>query len=738
MSRLAPLFHDPRWILLLAAACGSSFARGQQTSANATVTFGIEGHYRVGRWTGIRYASEPFTRIETRDGDGVQVEYEQPRAVNAGGWAYAIPGSEAAPIVLSDDRGVVLSSRFPTRGSPARGPAMIPLAMPWIVAFGDPLGIDQIGANELLKRDAMIAVSKPENATGFPDSILGYEGVDMMLMGGSSTSLLRSLGDDQRQAIADWIVDGGRVFLTLGESAPELLSAAPWLQAMLPLEEVATVRLNPSAIETYTSTQVPLETFRGLRLPRGKGRVLIQGRTTRRVSTPIAVEYNIGFGRVTVVAADLEDELFAAWPERMDLMTRLTGTILVPQYEEAARRSRATAYDDLAGQLRATLDQFAIKRNYEFSIVSLILMALIAAIGPLDYLLVNRLLGRPLLGWLSFPLVVIGLSVLLVIEARPMAQGNPAAQANTAAATGGSSRRSALHANRVEIFDIDSIAGSGRGFTATYLYTHEASRFDFSVTPSDSLAAVSAGMKQMISAPFGYPGESFGGIQIAIEDTRLPIYQVPLAEEDSGAGVQVRSTLKNLPLASRSSKGVATRCRFAPKLAEVTLQHRPGSELLKGGLVNPLPFDLLDGLLVYRNWTYLLPTRFPAGGQIDSLESLRQKNFRWQLSRQQALESATQTEAWDPTMNDAPNRIAEMLMFHQAVGGSRYTGLQHGPLSFLDLSHVLAEDRCLLIGKVVQPMTKVHTTDGDTSGEPVENTLTLVRVVLPVEHAKRD
>ena len=49
-------------------------------------------------------------------------------------------------------------------------------------------------------------------------------------------------------------------------------------------------------------------------------------------------------------------------------------------------------------------------------------MALIAAIGPLDYLLINRVLGRPLLGWVSFPVVAIGLSVLLAMQARPVTQ----------------------------------------------------------------------------------------------------------------------------------------------------------------------------------------------------------------------------------------------------------------------------------------------------------------------------
>ncbi len=76
------------------------------SSKRDTVAFGIEGHYRVGCWTGIR-ASVQFTSIETRDGDGVQVEYRQPSPVGANNWGYVIPGSEAAPVVLSNENQIV-------------------------------------------------------------------------------------------------------------------------------------------------------------------------------------------------------------------------------------------------------------------------------------------------------------------------------------------------------------------------------------------------------------------------------------------------------------------------------------------------------------------------------------------------------------------------------------------------------------------------------------------------------
>ena len=700
------------------------------------VQIGIEGHCRVGCWTGIRYlGSDAVTAIETRDGDGVRVVYrQQPEA----GWSYVIPGSEAAPLVIHGKDDVIRATRFPTLGSPARGVAMIPREMKWVVVFGDPMGIDTIGANKLLGRDAKIAVSKPQSPATLPDSVLGYDGLDMLVISGSGAGLLGSLSGPQQSAIRDWITGGGYVFLTLGESGEQLLAAAPWLLELLPVDQVSTVMISPSAVETHTTSTTPLDSFMGIRLPRDRGRIMVMGRTTRRLSLPIAAEYNVGFGRMVVVAADLDDEMFAVWPERLDLITQLTGTMLMPEVNEVAGRSRRTAYDDLAGQLRASLDQFSTRGGFGFSIVSLIMLALIAAIGPLDYLLINRLLGRPLLGWITFPLVVIAFSIALVWQARPMPASSmgdaPQEQAND------------METKQIEIFDIDAVEGTGRGFAARYFYSHAARSVDISVTADDVLRSVSDDIQLMITAPLGTPGQAFGGIPIAIEDARMPAYEVRFQRSQS----DMSSQLVALPIASRSSKGIVSQCRFTPKLAkDVALRRRPGSELLDGGFVNPLPVDLMDGMLVFRNWAYRLPTRFAAGASVASVADLRQKNFRWQLSRQQALEeSETRTEAWDPTMVDSLERVAEMLMFHEAAGGTRYTTLRNDPLSSLDLSHVLSDDRCILIGRLASSLTKSETTKSDlgqrnatgrsaTKHPPVAQrsgqSLSLIRVVLPVQ-----
>ena len=93
---------------------------------------------------------------------------------------------------------------------------MIPLSMPWIVTIGDPLGIDELGANKLLDRGASVAVSQPQTGAALPDSTLGYSGVDLIMINASGGDLLRQLNPNQQEAIVRWVESGGRLLLTLG------------------------------------------------------------------------------------------------------------------------------------------------------------------------------------------------------------------------------------------------------------------------------------------------------------------------------------------------------------------------------------------------------------------------------------------------------------------------------------------------------------------------------------------
>lgn len=763
-------------VAILAAL--ASLALGGSVAPADQVQIGIGGHYRIGHWTAVRWVgsegqadeSPSAYSVETVDGDGVRVVFDVGglSSQQGGGFTYCVPGREAAPLIVRDGSEVVAATRFPERGRPHVAASMLPPDIPWVMSIGDPLGIETVGANELLGRDPQVAVAVPESAAALPDAPLGYDGLDLIVISGSGRELARELRGSQSEAIADWVRGGGRLLVGLGEDGVELLRAVPWLAELLPLGVAIpdVVPLDPAAFETFLSSQTRLGPLSGIALPLGSG-TIVTGRTTRREPVSLAAEYPCGLGRLFVVAADLDRPPMNRWPDRQELILRITGQTLVPAETRAVGINRSTNYDDLAGQTRAALDRFDTRRGFAFSLVALVVLGLVAFIGPLDFWLVNRFWNRPRWGWITFPVVTIGLSAWLVYRSGPASETLPGNidRGPGVAGAGVAGAGDGFEKNLLEIVDVDVSVGLARGFSWGQFYSHDARLSDFSVEPTAQLGDLAHSIDTLVTFPFGWPGREFGAIRLAGEETRMPAYRVTGSEGVTGAkgvagseGVAVaaggsalpirfRSAIFGLPLAPRSSKSVATRYRFRPRVRDdVAVARRRGSELLEGRLANPLAVDLLDGMLIYRDWAYLLPTRFPANATIASVGDLRQKNFRWHLTRQRAIEQSIESQAWDAGAHDDLGRIAEMLMFHRAAGGARYTTLGHGPLGFLDLSPLLTEDRCVLVGRLAEPLTRFSfdapagsTTEATmaghepSGGDPAGRGISLVRVLLPVE-----
>ena len=167
-----------------------------------------------------------------------------------------------------------------------------------------------------------------------------------------------------------------------------------------------------------------------------------------------------------------------------------------------------------------------------------------------------------------------------------------------------------VQCNRIEFVDIDAAAKIGRGTVWSYLYTHESRQIALRSESTAALNQLASTIPVRLIAPFGYPGRSLGGIQIVGDDSRMPAYEVQLSQNAEQFG----AVITQLALAPRSSKSLAVTYRFEPNLpSDMSVKRRRGSELLDGSITNPLPLDLLDAMLVYRNWAYLLPTRFRAG-----------------------------------------------------------------------------------------------------------------------------
>jgi hypothetical protein len=738
----------------------------------AAPRIGIGGIFRVGCWTGLHWGDEisgsDVAIVETLDPDGVRTRFLQ-SGVSASSdgarpskgqdpgpnsrWAYVVPGSSAAPLKAMNDAGAtVWSGRF-------SGQAIEP-GVPWVVIIGDLLGIDEIGKNDLLGRGASVAVAKIGRAQELPDRLPGWEGVDQVVISASGLDVLQAIDPQRAAALAGWVSGGGRLLISLGGEGAAMIDAAPWLADLAGLDPDLTdteLPLDPATLETYAAAQNRLDDINGYPLPSTGGKTLIGGRSKSRRPARLAIERLQGLGRVCVTSFGLDSPELAEWPERMTLLTRLQPLLLEgnPQSRREVLGKTSVPYDDLAGQLRAALDRFDSQSRLPFSITSLILLLLVALVGPIDYLVVNRLLGKPLLGWLTFPLTVLALSALLL----GLGMRRPAGDASAKIA-------------RIEIVDIGGLNGTGgldgtgglkgivgrptaRLIAVTHTAAPQATKLDLPANLSATWASMVGPEPPAASLPAkgtspaatnddladpivtrgltrsqGYSGPTYGGILIAGENRSLPPYDVPLESRPGDAWATLAGGPREFPIPPGGSKSWLTRLRFAPRLGTTTgLAQRRGSELLSGSITNPLQVDLLDAVLVYGNWCYLLPTRFRAGQTIASIDSLRQKNFRWHLSKREIADNASKLALWDVEMHDDWMRLTEMLMFESSAGGRDYTGLEHRPLRELDLTYALAFGDAILYGRLAEPIL-------ESPLKQERPTVSVARILLPVAPAQ--
>lgn len=721
---------------------GSTLVSGADLGAD----FGLAGHYRTGRWASLRISGGPLSEagvgglveVETLDGDGVR--YVQRHRLAAAHvdheefWTYCPAGPVSSPLEVrvfkanqdaNQDANMAPLAKWSMRlleGS-------VSIERPWVLTLGDTLGIDRIGQSDLLGLTGSLDVSPLMSAEELPDNALGYDGVDFIVISGSAIEILRALQPSQQQAIEQWVSSGGKLMVSLGERGPEILAALPWLvantTAATSVEPPVVLQMEPNAVETYIIAREPLKPFVATKwIGSESGRekvVLLEGYSANRQSFPLIWRENLAFGVITYFAGGLDAAPFVGWKQREEFLGKILPGLIPERRQRGESRGRSELrYSELAGQMRANLDRFEGAGRVHFSVLAAIILVLAGLIGPVDYFVVNRWLGRPLLGWLTFPLTILLFTAALMFW-----------------------RGAEVHSRvrQVTIVDIDPVSKSARGFTWAQVFSGSAQRLDLEVTLdrafSNPLDADST-QSQASVGQWGFAGNVFGGIEVAGEDIRLPRYEmavIPTLFRQASSGESLTafaSSLRGVPFAPQSSKAIVARWQFVPtEQISATLQRRLGSDLLTGELTNPLSHDLIDGFLVYKNLIYQLPTRIPAAGTVPQVDALPAKNFRWRLNRRESTEESSESELWDPQTDDNLSRLMEIVLFYQAAGGLPYVNLQNRTLGALDLTHVLGPDHAILVGKLRDPVAQVQVQGQASPADPLDHE-TFVRIILPV------
>ena len=713
-------------------------------TAKADVSFvanmGLGGVWKVGYPTATTLditSSEAISgtiQIQTCDGDGVNVVYTDPS------WAFQLQpatpyrlrvfvkhGRNNRPITVRvlGNAGELVFERSLT--DQERG-QVLPATQPWVVGIGtDKLQLDQGSMKSARGALPEFSLATLTQADQLPTQWQGYEGVDLVVMSSSNKTLNESIQGTQSQALRTWLSRGGRLVLSLGSQSASWIDK-PDLASILPgsFGGVAD-RCDSAPLESFLGSQSPLEKLTCAVFTLRTGTVDVTAQTAERIKFPLLAKWAHGAGKVLYIGTEIDSPEILPWESRPALLKSL----LADQWEKKTvqrEKLRYQGYDDLSGQLNATLDRFPQLTLGNLTSISILVGVLCLLIGPLDYFLVSKAWKRPRGTWITLILCSAGSCLIAMGMSRSWKPAEPSM-------------------NSLELIDVDyqSQTVTGRGFS--HFYGGVRGTFDFVASRRKKRNDPSkTGSTPTVSLDwFGQPGKGLGGFESTVATDRgMPTYQIRGATEDRLAGQQQSDMQKGLfgigiPAAGTKSLNAAWSEQISiPDTAHALSTVAGSIDLLEGNYINPLDLDLLNSMLIYRGRAYFNNTRLRSGETVTINSSTLPKDVVRRLQRRQNVGGEERSSPWNPGGNDNLGRLFEMIVFHQASGGSNYTGLYNRYLSTLDASDVIRYDRAVLLAEVDEAALVWSIQRDSVPVQPIEGVRkTFVRLLIPVARSTK-
>ncbi len=748
------------------------------------VTVGFNGKYKVGVWTpvSVTLASSspkpPRGRLElhTADGDDVTSIVSRDN-VQVDGRAKQLLvrfGSTdgTLTVVFQPDDGRPIRWERPSSYTPDE--RHIPLALQTsqelLVEIGRGVGLKGIkdaGRPPAGEEVVPVQLDEASQLEQLPTEWIGYEGVDAVFIGTSQesdleqTRLLAKLDPDNArwQALAQWVRSGGRLIILGGGPADQLRRV---LEKMGPVAKLLPGQLEGEATLDRLSE---LETWSGAKDPVSLPRVRPDDPASERRLTvpllakiegvaevvqdnvPLVVRVPRGFGEVIFVALDLDRPPLARWPGRGALLAKLLGPKEgAPPAAETAESAGSgqlihAGVSDLAGQLKGALDQFTGIRPVSFVLIAGLALLYIVLIGPLDYVLVRKVLRRPELTWVTFPLMVIVFSAVTYQLAYWM-------------------KGKQLIVNQVDLVDVDLATGHVRGQTWFNAFSPDSRAYDVSVTPrlpgsgegeksGDAAAAPPAaeGMRTVVSW-LGLPGEALGGMARSGSPGLFQGSYRFTSQSDAHKDAPQPMTMEQVPIQVWSSKSFTARwtkpADWTGPLVQCELRRR--GDRIEGTIRNRMDVPLQDCLLVFRTRgggkkaqvlriPELKPGQTKTISPSESPDDLGEylKGIRY-VSDSDSDTLTRQARQYNPLGADVPS-ILKLMSFYRLISGRDHAHLLHRYQGHVDLSHLFhdkLDNRAVLLGFAPKPAAEVRLGDRSTEDRPQDQHWTCYRFVAEV------
>ncbi len=344
-----------------------------------------------------------------------------------------------------------------------------------------------------------------------PGRWYGYDSADAVVIDTNDAETLTALNGGRIEAIRQWVERGGHLVVAVS-SRWQAVNDGP-LAAILPAKVVGQTQVSPfDSLESFTggslqagsrTTRVQAAKFEEIEA-RG-GRVIAS-----TLSTPLVVRGPYGFGRVTLIGLDVDAQAVRGlarpdlfWIKAIDLKAPPGATDATAA---ASQRIFTQNMSDLATLLRRSLDQFQGMTVIPFGWVAGFIAIYILLIGPGDYFFLKKVLKRMELTWITFPTIVVAVSLLAYFAAYKI-------------------KGTDLRVNQIDVVDVDMATQITRGTTWVNLFSPQNRDYSIEVRPASLTGA---------AADRPAPGDR--GDRLVVRRPRVG----PPGDEQPGAGDGLR------------------------------------------------------------------------------------------------------------------------------------------------------------------------------------------------------
>lgn len=600
-----------------------------------------------------------------------------------------------------------------------------------LATIGIPEGVTSL-ANELAASESTkdtLAVMSLESIDDLPTSRRGLESVDyLLLVDGYELSEL------QRLAVEEWVTAGGHLIVSCGGELPQLLQSTlgSWLQPIFQIEPTPMFSQDLSALQNYVSGSSQLQTYRKpvaiIKLQSNQAWSVVDS-----INGPLIQRVSYAAGMITLVAVDLNEKPVNQWRSLPQLYEMLFfGRHLDVAENRASRSGRisSSGVSDLATQLAAVSDAIPAADRWSTWSVMLLIVAFLLVIGPLDYLLVVRLMKKPHLTWLTFPVLITGTCALAVSWV--------------------GTRESALVVRQVHLLDIAQPNFRQTMRVRSWDSLSAADSGHVSVTAKLLPIAKLVGQQTIVESGttvswHGRAEDVYGGLYreggVAL-GRRLSLRGDQPSGQDSG--------FSSVPVLTDGSSAFLAETLVDVSASMVVESHLrvPPSGLLEGEFTHHLSSPIRNWAVVFGNRVYRASPKANAEARVIEPDkpwsrennSVAVSDLREFLKGFRMPEPSAQTESLGThnhiqikssynTQGTNPLDILTMVSLYEVPGGETYVKLQNNALRHDDVSDVIQLNTVLVLGTLDLPLSEMI-----INGNPVKPTesQTVVRLLLPV------